>query len=402
MPLNFCGNPKAKAKHEKLRANTSFRFDKEEAAKIKALRKRRDSGLEPEPEPEPEDGHSPRRASTGGGTDYVGRADSAMRHVKQTLQPIWSRQNLNSDWDDEKADYCGEKGEVVHVDTIGSQLELSFGTGQDLRKLIFPVKAVGLRSTKADRRHEPLEDATVLLARDRPASGKEGSKCEAQEFCEENELEVVVREDVEYVENIFKEQNMPFVEVAITDSHALLSCGVAFLVAFVLGKVAENVGNWVHVLGIPLWVMVAYNAIYLERRRVRRIELFSERDMKTRRSRPLIPDDENVEWLNGVLWKVWGPMEPILSKNVRQTLQYTLDGLTMEPFLSSIFISSFTLGQHPPAVKFASYEDSDVYGEFKLNMEVRFPSCPPCPARLRFPPPAVGLIYDSCGCRCVL
>ena len=39
--------------------------------------------------------------------------------------------------------------------------------------------------------------------------------------------------------------------------------------AFVLGKVAENVGNWVHVLGIPLWVMVAYNAIYLERRRVR-------------------------------------------------------------------------------------------------------------------------------------
>ena len=96
-----------------------------------------------------------------------------------------------------------------------------------------------------------------------------------------------------------------------------------------------------------------------------------------------------MEWLNGVLWKVWGPMEPILSKNVRQTLQYTLDGLTMEPFLSSIFISSFTLGQHPPAVKFASYEDSDVYGEFKLNMEVRtsrFPSCPPCPARLRFPP----------------
>ena len=71
MPLNFCGNPKAKAKHEKLRANTSFRFDKEEAAKIKALRKRRSSGLEPEPEPEPEDGHSPRRASTGGGTDYV-------------------------------------------------------------------------------------------------------------------------------------------------------------------------------------------------------------------------------------------------------------------------------------------------------------------------------------------
>ena len=42
MPLNFCGNPKAKAKHEKLRANTSFRFDKEEAAKIKALRKRRE------------------------------------------------------------------------------------------------------------------------------------------------------------------------------------------------------------------------------------------------------------------------------------------------------------------------------------------------------------------------
>ena len=180
---------------------------------------------------------------------------------------------------------------------------------------------------------------------------------------------------------------MPFVEIFNTDQHAIMTCGAAFFASWALGFVVilritefsiENVDkvcskpgfcietqhgsleqvemlglSWIiHlVLALPLWAYVAYNAIYLERQRVCRIELLSEREAKDRRNRTLIPDDENVEWLNAVLRKVWGPLEAGVSKSVHACIQGSLDEIVLEPYLSEIRLADFSLGRDPPVVK---------------------------------------------------
>ena len=69
---------------------------------------------------------------------------------------------------------------------------------------------------------------------------------------------------------------MPFVEVAITDSHALLSCGVAFLVAFVLGNRPEirRVVVEGHTCDCPSW---GYSNQELSEARARTVREYLER-----------------------------------------------------------------------------------------------------------------------------
>ena len=333
--------------------------------------------LEPEPEPEPGPGLAypvevtPRGRRGRSETQSAQAGSAADRQARGRLRtsvlPPWTRQKLSSDWNEDKAAFIGKVGKVFYVDDIGRQVELTFGYGRDLQRAIYPITAVGLRNKEAGKGQGPLEDAAVLLRFGR----REGEA--AQQWCDENHVEVQVRDDPKFVEECFLYHNKPFVEEAFTDWHAIVSYGVAFFGAFAAGGVTEalGLGRFAQVLvALPLWVAIAYNAIYLERRRVRRIELFSEREAKTRRERTSIPDEENVEWLNAVLRKLWGPLEPRLSKAVQWTAQATVDDAVLEPYLPEIKITEFSLGHYPPIVQYASYEPSEVYGEFKINMHL--------------------------------
>lgn len=387
--MHLCSSRQKKDPHERVRAHTSFRLTKEEADAIgEGVRQKAPRGYggggggerapEPEPEQEPRDSGRLRRGGqwTSSRTNSVqprgpsetARDQSVHQSVRQSVVPAWTRQKLSSEWSEEKGTFVGVVGVVVSIDAIGNQVELSFGEAHLLRKLIYPVAALGLRKKSALDR--PLEDATILIGLGLDGPG-------VKEWCEkpENDWEVQVRDDPKLVEDCFAQQNMPFVEVFGTDLHAVTTCGVAFFTSWALGFVVETLGlGWmIHLLlALPVWVYVAYNAIFLERQRVSRIEGLSERKAKDRRNRTstLIPDDENVEWLNAVLRKVWGPLEPGVSKSVHDSIQCTLDEMVMEPYLSEIRLADFALGQNPPAVQLASYEDSDVYGEFKINLEL--------------------------------
>ena len=371
-----CASKGKKAQEsQRSRSHSSFRLSKEEQKALlegAAELERRAPGLQPEPEPEPEHargagpgGRREAQSSPVSGGKDPGRPRQA--RVRTSVLPPWTRQKLSSDWTEEKAVYLGQVGKVVSVDLIGKQIELSFGESRELRKLIYPIGAVGLRKKDARDTQEPLDDAFVLLS----VAG--GGGAETQRWCEDNRLEVQVRSDPKFVEECFVHQTKPFLEVAETDWHAMVSCGVAFFGAFTAGWLTDSLGlgSLVQLLvALPLWMVVAYNAIYLERRRVRRIELLSEREAKTRRERTVIPDDENVEWLNAVLRKVWGPLEPRVSKTVQWTAQAAVADMVMEPYVPEINIPHFSLGQQPPSVQYASYEPSDVYGEFKVNMQL--------------------------------
>ena len=376
---------KVRKEHDtgRLRHTSSVRMTPEDRelvqrAALEIRRRATAKSAEPEPEPELEPGSrpdlphpvevTPRRRRGQSETQSAQAGPAAVRGKPPTsVLPPWTRQKLSSDWDEHKAACVGKIGKVFHVDDIGRQVELTFGDGRGLQRAIFPITAVGLRNKKAGKGQDPLEDAAVLLR-----FGRQDGEA-AQQWCDENHVEVQVRDDPKFVEECFLNHNKPFLEEAFTDWHAIVSYGVAFFGAFAVGGVMEalDMGRFAQVLvALPLWVAIAYNAIYLERRRVRRIELLSEREAKTRRERTSIPDEENVEWLNAVLRKLWGPLEPRLSKAVQWTAQATVDDAVLEPYLPEITITQFSLGHYPPIVQYASYEPSEVYGEFKINMHL--------------------------------
>ena len=53
-------------------------------------------------------------------------------------------------------------------------------------------------------------------------------------------------------------------------------------------------------------------------------------------------------------------------------MQVQLDGCVREPYLFEIEIDAVKVGSLPPTVRSASFEDSDVFGEFKINSNLLF------------------------------
>jgi hypothetical protein len=227
--MHLCGARAKKDPHERARAHTSFRFTKEQRDEIGAgigagVRQTAPRGYGGAPEPEPEQRDSVRgiragqRTASGRGRDEVEHRggsetarDQSVHHVRQTVVPPWTRQKLSSQWTEEKASFVGEVGLVISTDHIGNQLELSFGEAHLMRKLIYPVGALGLRKKSQRGRDGPLEDASLLLGLglydNRTVEGVQAHQDEdgrilrhpVQAWCDENDWEVLVRDDPKLV-----------------------------------------------------------------------------------------------------------------------------------------------------------------------------------------------------------
>ena len=248
------------------------------------------------------------RGTPGGPTAAAGTKGGDSRHPpKRAVRPLWDRNQLNSQWDEVKESYCGRLGRVTRLDHIGSQVEIEFQNDpQPVQRLVYPLDAVGLPVA-----HDlPLNDAREMLRMGGNAIG----------------LKVRVRDDVAFVRQCFTGHsgNIPFVEELGTDMHAVRNCGVVFLAAFLTAMAAERCGSWFHLVTVILWVAIAYDVIYLERVRCRRIELLSERQVQQQRQRSAVPDEEAVDWVNGVLWKLWTPMQKTVAKKLHASLQSTV------------------------------------------------------------------------------
>ena len=235
---------------------------------------------------------------------HVPKSDRRQSH-RQAARPLWDCHQLNSAWDEVKESYCGKLGKVTRLDKIGSQVEIEFRDGvQPVRRLVYPLDAVGMPVARG----QPMEDACALLRMNCGAMGHA----------------VQVRDDVAFVRQCFSGHsgNIPFVEELVTDMHALRNCAVIFATSFSTAIAAEQCGSWFHLIAVLAWVAIAYDVIYHERIRCRRIEVLSEREVdQQQRLRSAIPDEETVDWANGVLWKLWSPMQRTVAKQLHRSLQ---------------------------------------------------------------------------------
>jgi hypothetical protein len=298
---------------------------------------------------------TPRANSPQSAAAASGMVASRAPPEKEAVRSLWSRQHLSSTWGEDKAFYCGMRGRVTQLDRIGNQVEIEFaseGDQQPVRRLVYPIDAVGIPVQGESA--QPLQSGDKLL--------ELGDDLVVQQIVE-------VRDDVDFVQQCFTGHNIPFAEEFGTDMQAFVQCGGSIGVALLLGWVADIAGSWVHCVSLLACMVLAYNAIYQERICGRKIELLSERRCQQQRERDA-PEEETVEWVNGVLWKAWSPMQKTIATHLHKNLQYTLDEYVTEPYVSEIEIGMVNLGHQPPIVRTASFADSDVYGEFKINSKV--------------------------------
>jgi Ca2+-dependent lipid-binding protein len=69
---------------------------------------------------------------------------------------------------------------------------------------------------------------------------------------------------------------------------------------------------------------------------------------------------ESTEWLNHILARVWSVYEPVLSGSIFDSVNEVLDA-ACPSFLSSIKLTTFTLGSEPPAILGAKvYPETDL------------------------------------------
>jgi hypothetical protein len=189
---------------------------------------------------------------------------------------------------------------------------------------------------------------------------------------------VEVRADVSHVKECFRAHNEPFVEVGGTDRFAITTGLAAFAPAWLLGVAG------LHLTSLFVFLGIAYYCVYHHRLWMKRLELIAERQFRLRKAiqqEEIETTDksgnfqggqgkERLEWLNAAVWKIWEVHQGSLSGIIREQIQGALNEMLVNIWPVAEFnVKAFSIGSLPPRFRYATYEGSNVYGEFKINTE---------------------------------
>jgi CRP-like cAMP-binding protein len=324
--------------------------------------------------------------------------------ARQEYPSFWRRSSLKTKFSAAHQKRLGQTGEITSFSVGTNEVEVKFDDGELLH---FPTGALGLEPTvgtahtttsgdsdgggdipgsseaKEDKKDDTNIDP-VIRACDAPTNSETRTLGIMEDWMlrrEELKLEgrrVAVMRDINVAQSYFQRVE----EVYHVDQYALTTSTAYFLFAWMLGSVLGF--NWGSaVIGLILVI----NAFVSERSRHSR--LYSEVKARVhgrwhraieRRSR-----EESPEWINHIIAVSWREMgiEKMLSDQIKDIANPMLaDISTWYPQVDDISIASLTLGKAAPQINNLHFENSDIFGEFRVNAEAKL-DAPDCKATIR-------------------
>ena len=155
--------------------------------------------------------------------------------------------------------------------------------------------------------------------------------------------------------------NRPTAETLLGDVSASVTCAVCFASGFLpaaLGSVSTALLGWPILLSL-----VAAS----ERSRLRRAVELARVLAADEEAEGKVGFNERVAWLNGILRTAWPVYAPGVGDTIRDTIQASL---TDSGVSGSIY--ACTLGPVAPRIKQIAVVETDVFGEAKFDVDLRF------------------------------
>ena len=189
---------------------------------------------------------------------------------------------------------------------------------------------------------------------------------------------VTVMRDLNVARYYFKRTE----EVFDIDQYALATSlsyfGAAYLLALTLGT---------HWGSLTIGLLLMCYAIFQERARQGRLTKHIQARVHREWSRTTSPKgpEETPEWLNKVIatgWKEMGGERMLVEQILEATNPQLADVVEWYDELESIQMEELRLGDHPPTITRLQFENSDVFGEFRINADVQL-QAPDCRALIQ-------------------
>lgn len=313
------------------------------------------------------------------------------RLVKKPEYPdFWQRSSLKTKFSAAHQQRLGHTGEIIGLFPQSNEVEVEFASGEQLR---FPTGALGLLPiANNEGSSEPEQDNIDPIFRhcDAPTNSETRTlgimedwmlrrpELRLQRIGDTRGRRVAVMRDINVARSYFQRVE----EVYHIDQYALTTSTVYFVAAWTFGVLLGF--NWG---SLVIGFVLVINSFFSERARHARLhsEVKNRVHMNwhraiERRSRP-----ESPEWVNQILKVSWIQMgvEKHLSQLIKEQTNPMLEDMSKGyPQVDEIKLESLTLGHNPPQINNLHFENSDVFGEFRINAEARL-DAPDCLAKIR-------------------
>ena len=313
------------------------------------------------------------------------------RLVRKPEYPdFWQRSSLKTKFSAAHQQRLGHTGEITGLFPQSNEVEVEFAGGEQLR---FPTGALGLLpSANNQGSSEPEQDSIDPIFRycDAPTNSETRTlgimedwmlrrpELRLQRIGDTRGRRVAVMRDINVARSYFQRVE----EVYHIDQYALTTSTAYFGAAWTLGVILGF--NWGSLM---IGFLLVINSFFSERARHSRLhsEVKNHVHMNWHRSIERRSRQESPEWVNQILKVSWIQMgvEKHVSQLIKEQTNPMLEDISKGyPQVEELKLESLTLGQNPPQINNLHFENSDVFGEFRINAEARL-DAPDCLAKIR-------------------